>query len=117
MQDIPEADSTTTAQQEAVSSVLIPWFAFQNQSTLAAEALVECVVNLYRAGWTAQQVQLQLAFLRVQRVVKGIEQVQGLDSDMLLSFVMLICITCEVRASRTKGILHCSLHWSPVRHE
>ena len=77
----------------------MPWFAFQNQSSLAAEALVECVVNLYRAGWTVQQIQMELAFLALERSRRGVEQVNELDSDMLLSFVMLICVTCQVRAA------------------
>lgn len=110
MQDIPEApDARGQSRQEAISSILLPWLAFQNQSILAAEALVECVVNLYRAGWTVQQVQLELAFLSLQRVVKGMEQVQDLDSDMLLSFVVLICITCEVCSSESN-----QLHWHCV---
>lgn len=40
---------------------------------------------------------MELAFLSLERSRKGVEQVQELDSDMLLSFVMLICVTCKVR--------------------
>jgi hypothetical protein len=39
--------------EAAIHTILVPWFAFQKQSTLAAEALVETVVNLYRAGGSA----------------------------------------------------------------
>lgn len=45
---------------------------------------------------------MELAFLSLERSRKGVEQVQELDSDMLLSFVMLICVTCKVRLPSTQ---------------
>ena len=95
----------------AVESILVPWFAYQNQSALAAEALVESVVNLYRQGWSVQQVQMELAFLSLSRQSEGMHQIQELDSDMLLSFVLLISITCEVRARPRRS----PLIWLRVR--
>lgn len=83
-------------QATAVDSILIPWFAFQNHSVLAAEALVETVVALYRSGWSVERIQMELSFLTLQRQRAGMDQVQSIDSEMLLSFVLLIMITAKV---------------------
>lgn len=107
-------------QATAVDSILIPWFAFQNHSVLAAEALVETVVALYRSGWSVERVQMELSFLTLQRQREGIDQVQTIDSEMLLSFVLLIMITAKVSNINFRGrsVLHCSLvarnHSAPV---
>lgn len=83
-------------QATAIDSILITWFAFQNHSVLAAEALVETVVALYRSGWSVERVQMELSFLTLQRQRAGMDQVQSIDSEMLLSFVLLIMITAKV---------------------
>lgn len=80
----------------AIETLLVPWLAFQNQSELAAEALVEAAVGLYRSGWTVQRVQLEMTFLTLKTQREEIKQVQELDSEMLLSFICLIMITCKV---------------------
>ena len=72
----------------------------RSRAPLAAEALVETVVNLYRAGWTVEQVELELAFLSLQNQSEGMQQLKALDRDLLLSFVVSIWITCEVRSVR-----------------
>lgn len=80
-----------------IEALLVPWLAFQNQSELAAEALVEAAVALFRSGWTVERVQLEMAFLTLKSKSEEIKQVQELDSEMLLSFVCLIMITCKVK--------------------
>lgn len=80
----------------AIEALLVPWLAFQNQSELAAEALVEAGVALFQSGWTVERVQLEMAFLTLKSKTEEIKQVQELDSEMLLSFVCLIMITCKV---------------------
>jgi hypothetical protein len=66
---------------------------------LAAEALVDTVIALYRCGWSVERVQLELSFLTLTRQRAGMDQVQSIDSEMLLSFVLLIMITAKVRPS------------------
>lgn len=90
-------NSLRDLQATAVDSILIPWCAFQNHSVLAAEALVETVIALYRSGWSVERVQMELSFLTLQRQRAGMDQVQTIDSEMLLSFVLLIMITAKVR--------------------
>jgi hypothetical protein len=85
---------------------LICWFAFQNQSVLAAEALVDTVVALYRTGWTVEQLQLELTFLSLQDQSEGMQQMQSLDRELLTSFLVLIWLTCEVRTQHRQA--YCS---------
>ena len=85
-----------------VEAILLPWFAFQNQSSLAAEALVDTIVTLYRRGWSVEQVQLELSLLTLQDQSEGMQQMQALDKDLLISFVVLIWLTCKVRKSRSR---------------
>jgi hypothetical protein len=94
--DAVTSQDESCSKAKAIESILIPWFAYQKQSMLAAEALVETVVNLFRSGWTVAEVQMELAFLSLQKQSKGMKQVQDIDCDMLISFVILIWITCQV---------------------
>jgi hypothetical protein len=43
-----------------------------------------------------ERVQMELSFLTLQRQRAGMDQVQSIDSEMLLSFVLLIMITAKV---------------------
>eukprot|EP00892_Ulva_mutabilis_P009668 jgi/Ulvmu1/7073/UM033_0134.1 len=91
-QQIHEQEDSTAG---AIESLLVPWLAFQNQSELAAEALVEACIGLFRSGWTVERVQLEMTFLTLKSTREEIKQVQALDSEMLLSFICLIMITCK----------------------
>jgi hypothetical protein len=52
-----------------------------------------------RTGWTINEVEMELAFMTLQNQSEGMQQLQALDRDLLLSFVVSIWITCEVRFS------------------
>ena len=74
-----------------MESILIPWFAYQNQSVLAAEALVEAVVNLYRARWSVERVQLELGFLSLQQRNEGMTcQVRRLPWRIFRTYMLAV---------------------------
>lgn len=91
------AADAAAPQPFGIMSILVPWFAFQNQSELAAEALVDVVISLYRKQCTPQELQLELALAQLQSQSEGMRQLQALDRDLLLSCVYIIWLVCEVR--------------------
>jgi hypothetical protein len=104
------------ALDDCIEDLMVSWFAYQNESLLAAQALVETIIAAHRSGWSVERVNMQLSFLSLQKQDIAGQQIGTLDNDMLLSFVAVGIYTCQVWFHSICSRLLCSLcHPSSLR--
>lgn len=99
--------------EDCIEDLMVSWFAYQNESLLAAQALVETIIAAHRSGWSVERVNMELSFLSLKKQDIAGQQIGALDNDMLLSFVAVGIYTCQVCFAMHSTIWHCQDSFRP----
>ncbi|GAB4814423.1 hypothetical protein N2152v2_001469 [Parachlorella kessleri] len=97
MSPIQEGLLATEEYEDAVEqgyrkALLLAWFASQSKALFAAKCLVETVVQMYRAGYTLDDVKLSISLGGLEY---GGQLLSPLHEDLLLSWVAIVMMTLK----------------------